>query len=47
MQRSSSNHEESEYSENFIANLQRSNISFELESIKLKKNSKEESKSSN
>ena len=43
-----SNHiEESELSDNLLRNMQRSNISFDLNQLRLKRNSKEESKSNN
>ena len=43
----SSHIEESEISDLLLRNMQRSNISFDLNQLRLKKNSKEESKSNN
>ena len=43
----SSHIEESEISDHLLRNMQRSNISFDLNQLRLKKNSKEESKSNN
>ena len=39
--------EESEISDNYLRNLQKSNLSFDLNQLRLKTNSKEESKSVN